>query len=246
MENSNIINIYFIDNSSESVERKAAFSQVLPSQIFHQVNNINDAHVICAHSVNLEGYNEEGETKYAEANSPKLIIIYSGGGTPSISTVDLDSKKVLRIEKAISALDNITSLGWYKIYSLIDTRQNIFLDNILLLGEDEFLCALSILCQGYLLNALSNPELNKQTIESSIKDAMDLMKLEDRTLINYHTLDANWWTDCFDSKQIQILKMINSPKVTNLLEKVDTEKKSPDLKIVAEAYLAIYKILPTI
>jgi hypothetical protein len=245
MENSRYINIYLVDNRSDSEKRKAAFTQALPSQLFQQVTKKDDAHVICGHSSDVQGYNE-GKTKYAEVNSPKLTIVYSGGGTPTISDADLNSEKVLRIEKSISESDSLSPDDWNKIHSLINIEQNIFLESILILGKGEFLSALSILCQGYLLNALSHTDLDEQTIDSSIKDAVGLMKWEDPNLTYCYIFDAKWWTDCFDLKQLQTLKMINSPKITRLLEKVATEKKSPDLKIVAEAYLAICTILPTI
>jgi hypothetical protein len=247
------MNIYFIDNESEY--RKNACVITLPVQLFKQSDNLSDAEIIFAHCSELDGYNSGTDTKIAEVEKylSKLIIVYHGSNYDvPLSDSDLLSGRLLRIGKALSraneivTTDYITNSEWCKIYALIDKENNIFSKHTFNSEEHEFLCALSILCQGYLLNALSNPDLDQQIIDSSIKDAVGLMKLENLTLPHYQTLNAHWWTDCFDSKQIQTLKMINSPKVTSLLEKVATEKKNPDLKIVAEAYLAICTILPTI
>jgi hypothetical protein len=247
------MNIYFIDKNDAN--RKNACIKTLPEQIFQQVDNLTDAKIIFAHCSDLAGYNGGMGTKFAEVEIylSKLIIVYHGSSHDvPLSEEDLRSGRLLRIGKVlpraneIVTTDYITNSEWRKIYSLIDEKNNTFLKHTFNSEEHECLCALSILCQGYLLNALSDPDMNEPIIDSSIKDAVDLMKLEDYSRTHYQTINAHWWTDCFEPRQIHTLKMISNQKVINLLEKIAKEKKSPDLKIVAEAYLAICAILPTI
>lgn len=243
MENIVTLNIFFIDQKDE--ERKKSCVRTLPSEVFKQVDELSKAQIICAHSIELEGYDETGNTEYAKSNSPKLIILYGGGGNPFISDADFISQKVLRIGKRIPhSAENITNSDWVKIYNLIDIKKNIFLKNIFDAEENNLLSSLSILCQGYLISAISDPMLDSTLLtDSSINKVINALRLREKLLTNIQILDTNWFTKIFNSEQIQVLQSFNNPEINKVLGMVIIDNNISDLRDVAEAYFAVCKIL---
>jgi hypothetical protein len=194
----NTLSVCFFDGTSS---RKNACRVTMPDNLFHNITSETMADIFCAHANDLDGNNaDKSQTEYAERNPGKLIIIYSAGGCYEISQSDLESKRVLIIQRVINDHEGaITKDEWNKINELIDWKTKTFIRSTL--GSDCILFALSILCQGYLATHKITTKVSPE-----IEDALVVMKTRtkasSRKTGKNTTDNLSWWNNCFDDEDI--------------------------------------------
>ncbi len=221
----------------------------LPVNLFCTANEM-EASLICGHDSDLSGY-YEGNTIYSSAYSGKLVIVYSGGGNPKLSKIDIESGRVCRLIRTIGrAKDGITTEEWEQIYELIDGDS--FTDHEIHPIEPVYLSALSILCQGYLATNSNSPDpLVQEALEemgwNTFKNSSIQTDLSDK---ESETKKKDWWLEPFTPKTIddihkQIVKEWNKNQYSKTCDHVYyllqalKQNTIEDPTIVANAYLAI-------
>jgi hypothetical protein len=191
----NMITVKICD---ENTTRKSEISRKMPLNFFQE--NDESFQVICGHDSNMPGHKQGTEdTSYAERNPDKLIVLYSGGESLPVSIKDLQSQRVLIVERTV---DNkgIERDEWEQIYQLIDFENRTFTQNYLI--RTYYIPAILILCQGYLL--AYNNESNSDVVDALKKmgwntdlcsrELIEKLK-ERRSTVN----TQKWWLDSLNN-----------------------------------------------
>jgi len=159
--------LWFLD--SDSSDRKKNSLEKAKQAGFERVSSIDEADIVALHGTDVE---DEIPYSTQPHYKDKLIFVYSGGkSSPKMDNKDIESRRVLYIMWQVKPNSYISLDDWKRIASLITEDKNWLQLTIFPLSID-YMSALAILCQGYLVAHFPQPS---DYLPKPIQQALDMM-----------------------------------------------------------------------